>query len=287
MKNLLLILFITAGSVFSKTTFAQAVCPSDLNAAGGTNNTEQVEVFDLATDTLITIITCNLLNNGANGEPMVCDLTPFGNNVYFVWETCTGSSANCVDCFFDASGINVPPSVLPIELVYFEASTPENGLVQLKWTTLSELNNDFFTIEKTLNGKDWSVVANIKGSGNSNEVRHYQAFDNRPFSGLSYYRLKQTDFDGKFTYSPISSVRVDKVDTIDVYPNPTNHKITVAGDALELAKINVTNSFGKQLQTLSFEAHNGSTEVEIDLSELPSGIYFIHTATQVKKVIKK
>jgi hypothetical protein len=207
--------------------------------------------------------------------------------VYFEWDACNGNSNGCVPCYFDAFGNNITQEALPIDLISFEVTVSDNGSILLNWATLSESNNDFFTIEKTLNGKDWSVIANVKGSGNSNETLHYQCSDHRPSTGLSYYRLKQTDFDGKFTYSPISSVRVDKVDAIDVYPNPTNHKITVAGNALELSKINVTNSFGKQLQTLSFEAHNGSTEVEIDLSELPSGIYFIHTATQVKKVIKK
>lgn len=95
---------------------------------------------------------------------------------------------------------------LPIELISFEAKMNNNKQVDIFWATASELNNDFFTIERSADGVNWEIVTTAAGAGNSIYRIDYAAYDSRPLSGISYYRLKQTDFDGAFEYSNIVSV---------------------------------------------------------------------------------
>lgn len=110
---------------------------------------------------------------------------------------------------------------LPIELLSFTAS-PKNGTVELRWSTLSELNNDYFTIERSNGGEKFEEVLKIKGMGTKVTETSYSSKDTAPFKGISYYRLKQTDFDGRFSYSNVVSVSIDGTDLWSVFPNPTD-----------------------------------------------------------------
>jgi len=94
---------------------------------------------------------------------------------------------------------------LPVELLKFAAS-PQNNTVKLDWTTASEINNDYFSIERSKNAVDFEQIQTIQGAGNSRILLEYSAFDFHPLSGKSYYRLRQTDFDGKSTVSKMVSV---------------------------------------------------------------------------------
>jgi hypothetical protein len=110
---------------------------------------------------------------------------------------------------------------LPITLVTFVAR-PSNGVVNLEWETASEFNNHFFEVERSRDGESFSVVARIDGAGTSTSHRKYRAIDTYPFSGLSYYRLRQQDFDGKFTYSNVVRVQTASSFTLLVHPNPSD-----------------------------------------------------------------
>jgi hypothetical protein len=91
---------------------------------------------------------------------------------------------------------------LPIELISFEGIS-KNTYNYLFWKTASEYNNDYFTIEKTLDGINFTPIANINGAGNSNMVLNYDYIDYNIINTITYYRLKQTDYDGKYEYSNI------------------------------------------------------------------------------------
>jgi hypothetical protein len=88
---------------------------------------------------------------------------------------------------------------LPVELLYFNNSVASDHVI-LNWATSSETNNDFFTIERSTDGVSYEVIATISGAGNSNSILTYHFSDENPITETSYYRLKQTDFDGKFEY---------------------------------------------------------------------------------------
>jgi hypothetical protein len=90
-------------------------------------------------------------------------------------------------------------SPLPIELLSFLA-LPNDQSIEIRWTTATEINNDFFTIERSLDARDWEILGTLNGAGTTSQVQKYSYTDNFPHEGIAYYRLKQTDFDGSFEY---------------------------------------------------------------------------------------
>jgi len=115
----------------------------------------------------------------------------------------------------------LPIGALPINLVNFTATKQAND-VQLKWTTATEINNDFFTVEKSTDGTHFEAIATVKGAGNSNITRSYSAIDENISTGKSYYRIKQTDFNGQSSYSVVTCVNYNTDSGFTVCPNPGN-----------------------------------------------------------------
>jgi len=118
--------------------------------------------------------------------------------------------------------------LLPIELLSFEANL-NGSQVNLKWALASETNNNYFTIERSKREIDWKELTKVNGEGNSSVLLSYAAIDRNPYLGTSYYRLKQTDFDGQFAYSEIRTVNFDRLENyqVNVYPNPATNQITI------------------------------------------------------------
>ncbi|MGZ4058614.1 MAG: T9SS type A sorting domain-containing protein, partial [Bacteroidia bacterium] len=125
-----------------------------------------------------------------------------------------------LDGYYTIGTKNYPVSPLPIELLNFNAIM-NNGKVDLNWTTATESNNNYFTIEKSKDGVDFETVTEIRAAGNSTATIDYTDQDPNPYSGISYYRLKQTDFNGQYTYSSLAAVNYYfGEDGISIYPNP-------------------------------------------------------------------
>ena len=120
-------------------------------------------------------------------------------------------------------------SPLPVELLSFNAAA-EGKAVVLEWSTATEVNNDYFTIEKSEDAVHWKVLGEVKGAGNSNVEQQYTYTDHSPYAGTSYYRLGQTDFNGTITDKGEISVDVPVASAvaIQVYPNPTMGDVNIA-----------------------------------------------------------
>ncbi|MFM2135512.1 MAG: hypothetical protein RL021_912 [Bacteroidota bacterium] len=165
--------------------------------------------------------------------------------------------------------------VLPIELLEFQAE-PHDGLVELVWTTASETNNDYFTVERSANGTDYETVAQVEGSGTTSYSRHYSAVDPQPFTGISYYRLKQTDFDGTFSYSlPVAVKNNTYLQGLSLAPNPAASLITVriqpSLDGEQTLRIYAVS--GQLLLEKKIPAGNQIREESLDISGFDSGVY--------------
>ncbi|MCU0437792.1 MAG: T9SS type A sorting domain-containing protein [Raineya sp.] len=160
------------------------------------------------------------------------------------------------------------PVALPVQLLYFNAKPNTHG-VNLSWATASEINNDFFTIEKSINKIDWEIVKTVNSASNSSKISTYSTIDYTPYSDVSYYRLKQTYFDGKFEYSNIVSVNFNKQDELNfkIYPNPANTILYLLSDKEEY-KIEIINA----LQQIVLTTKN---QKEIDISSFTNGVYYI------------
>jgi hypothetical protein len=163
--------------------------------------------------------------------------------------------------------------VLPIKLLNFTALVKNNQVV-LNWSTASEINNKLFTIEKSADGISYDEVAQVKGAGNSESVKQYTAFDNNPRDGIGYYRLKQTDFNGNYTYS--SAVEINYTASqalVSVYPNPASTNLFVnISSGYDNASLKFTDALGREVLLQSIH----STGIySINTTSLLPGIYYV------------
>ncbi len=178
-------------------------------------------------------------------------------------------------------------SPLPITLLAFNAQQKNNS-VYVTWATSSEVNNDYFTLEHSKDGENFKAIKNIKGAGFSNEVLNYNYLHDKPFIGINYYRLKQTDFDGTFTYSDIIAVNVKSIENkLSVYPNPvSNQQFTVSGLSQEEEyTISLCDLNGRVIKSIQTDdSHEINFRIETELS---NGIYFVIVQSLVSTEIIK
>lgn len=162
-------------------------------------------------------------------------------------------------------------SPLPVTLSAFDAKC-EGAEVVLHWVTQTERNNDYFTIEQSSDGKDWRAVATVRGAGNATEQKVYQAKDHQPRSGASYYRLRQTDFDGQSALSNVVSTTCEGLQSISVkiFPNPTTGEIMISGFG-RAARLNIYNAMGQFVETCSLS----DNEASLHIGHLPQGLYVL------------
>ena len=164
--------------------------------------------------------------------------------------------------------------LLPVTWLSFTADLKDDK-VYAKWSTASEINNDYFTLEKSKDGRVFESVGIVKGAGNSTEIHQYGYFDLNPFTGLSYYRLRQTDYDGHFTFSQVIPVfNKDKNTAWYVFPNPATDQIHLAttGDGLSNATFQLFNLEGSLIKSILLDMKNQSI-FTVRLTEYSNGIY--------------
>lgn len=223
----------------------------------------------------------------------------FGFNDWYVLGTVDATS-NMVsitagDAFGDLYAMDNTLDRLPVTLVSFSA-TIENEEVVLRWTTSSEQNNDFYSVERSVDGKLFLSILHLSGVGNSSELHNYKAIDRSPLDGRSFYRLKQTDFNGQFEYSEIASILLDaaqeKTEIIS-YPNPIQR-----GDELtikwyektldkELVKATLIDLKGNVVQKeLNGTLYKGMIKFKIS-STLHEGIYFLKFIKNERQLLER
>ena len=121
--------------------------------------------------------------------------------------------------------------VLPVQLVAFSGKNAD-GVNKIEWAAATEKNNDYFTVEKSADGKSFYELGKVDGAGNSTTLKNYSFIDEHPLPGNSYYQLKQTDYSGEYNYSNIIVVKKNednKPSFLTVYPNPSKGLVTFSG----------------------------------------------------------
>jgi hypothetical protein len=159
----------------------------------------------------------------------------------------------------------------------------KNGINQLKWQTLTEVNNRGFEIQRSADGINFTkidFVNSLTPSGNSSDVLRYTFDDSKPFSTVSYYRLKQIDKDGKWAYSNIimlRSARSNKLEITQIYPNPVVNKLNVVVSSPEhtVMRMMITDITGKLIKQETRTVTAGDNRFTIDVSGLSQGTYLI------------
>lgn len=178
---------------------------------------------------------------------------------------------------------------VPVELSLFKAF-PKSSSIQLDWTTASESNNDYFSIERSLNAIDFEEIGIVYGAGNSSIDINYSFEDVRPIKGTAYYRLKQTDFDQKVKYFDILPITYTNTDfTFDIYPNPyfagpLNIKFSKSDDII----VEIRNMAGEIILNTSLSSEEGMAEGFIQIeTKMNPGVYFVTLITNSKAYVRK
>ena len=175
------------------------------------------------------------------------------------------------------SGLPCVLQSLPIELLYFNAFPEQNKIVKTEWSTASETNNDYFSVERSNDAMVFEQVGIVQGAGNSNTTLNYVFYDEHPFTGISYYRLRQIDFDGQNSYSEIRTVNIQTFEIISIYPNPAGDYIqyNVASDNGGTVIIKMTDIFGREVLQKEETIEQGISERMISTATLSNGSYLL------------
>tara|TARA_B100000809_G_scaffold266673_1_gene330645 strand:- start:1275 stop:2216 length:942 start_codon:yes stop_codon:yes gene_type:complete len=194
------------------------------------------------------------------------------------------------------TSITSPCFPLPIELISFTASVRDEH-IRLDWATVTEINNDYFTVERSKNGLSFESIGEVAGNGNSNTPINYELYDDSPIIGTSYYRLKQTDFDGEFEYFNLIAVNLNKdedgICTLHVYPNPCvgSCVINLKDCPLENNQVNIElyDAFGKKIvNRITPKSKNQDISFHLNSSNnLAPGVYIVRSTANGKNESSK
>lgn len=253
-------------SLFSINCLSQD-CPDSLDTSpGNSNGTIEFVIFDEYGNAIDTVI-CEQTGNGGSTN-IDCGNLEDSTNSNFSYGVITLN--NGTECAYNSDGELINPN-LPIQLIEFKGYS-DNEINILEWSTMSEKNNDYFTIEKSQNGIHWSLLDVVDASGNSSSKKTYLIVDKDPFPMTSYYRLRQTDYDGESETFDIISVE-NESDVFYVY-TIKNKDNTIYFS--EKYKFEIYDFTGK---LVSFGESN-----KFDGSNIKSGIYILKIGLYTQKI---
>ena len=189
--------------------------------------------------------------------------------------------------------IPINASSLPVELITFKGELKENKTTLLSWSTASELNNNYFEVQrKSQKTNNWESIGKVRGFGNSHQLISYNFTDNDPQEGENYYRLNQVDFNGKSEYSTTIMIKLDgsstdKNESFAVYPNPVRNEIWIKSEN----NITDDNSVALDVYNISGDRIYSSVMKDnlqhIDLTPYQKGMYFIKIGAKTYRIIKE
>lgn len=181
---------------------------------------------------------------------------------------------------------------LPVELTLFSAECDNNNNVQLYWTTASEINNDYFEIQRSTDDLAWEVIETVQGAGFSNTSLNYDYLDRENPNANTYYRLRQVDYDGRSKFSDIISIRCEnnmEKPTISIYPNPFNSILNIEFKNWDMksAEIELVDITSRTIKTWKLENTLQNFVYEVNLSNLNPAMYMLKIKTSSGVIMRK
>lgn len=233
-------------------------------------------------------------NNSSDGVTINGTLIVGGNFTNGNGSDIVGSGSISVDGTVDNGGTiggstGNDLGVLPVELLHFQASIQHNHHVALSWSTASETNNDYFTIERSEDGENFYEIGRVTGNGTTNQVIDYIFTDKFPFSSIEYYRLKQTDYDGKFEHFDIARVETgleSQQESLSVYPTIVkDHRVTIKSNhPFQMQELIIYNlSGGKSINLKSQSIQENPLTYQVNTGQLQTGVYVLEATTSLGK----
>ena len=246
--------------------------------------------INMTANGVVQIYAGGMIDGGNGGSKIVID----GDSK---WDGNDGPVSG--PAYVDSSTPEFTPGVLPVKLLYFNAELTKEGTVEISWATATEINNDYFIVEKSTNGITYEVVEEIKGAGNSNAELHYVVTDHEPHEGTAYYRLKQIDFDGQTEVFEVVAVNYMKDENtnqcvLTIYPNPCDAFCNVvlsdcARDNHSQIILQILDANGKLITTTyQLPALDNGFRYQIDTHNLlVPGLYYIKINQDEKQLLEK
>lgn len=185
---------------------------------------------------------------------------------------------------FSSAGNCCLTTALPVELSQFEVQLTENKRSHLTWTTESEINNDYFIAERSIDLEHWQLVDSVDGKGTSTIQHSYETWDdelNEP--NIIYYRIKSLDFDGTEHFSEIRSIHLlADANELTVYPNPVSETIFITSDAdfEEYLNVELLDATGKVVKKAIINSRNGEG---LAVSDITNGFYILIVSSDKKE----
>lgn len=233
-------------------------------------------------------------SEGASGNKWVAPINMNVGDVYILVIDNWSESNSPFDLNIDLTGgASLDCVPLPIELMSFVGEAAETGN-ELQWQTVAEINNDYFVIEASKDASNFIAIGNIDGAGNSVEVNNYVYYDKSPIAATTYYRLKQVDFDGKFSYSDVVSVRRIEDGEVVISPNPVKDVLNIELKTTQAGNYNfmVVDLLGAVIEK-NIHLNKGTNNIKLDVfADLPQGFYMLkimdenNTIITTKKIVK-
>ncbi len=177
---------------------------------------------------------------------------------------------------------------LPVHILYIKGKAFNRNAV-IEWSTSGEIDNDYFDIERSVNGIEFSKIGRVKGSGNTSMQRTYQYTDEGPLTGTNYYRVKQVDANLDFKYSGIVSVQIsDPLIGVSLSPNPATNLLHLKINSLDAEEfdMNVIDQHGKVYKSNSLKCNKGENNFTIAIEDLPKGLYYIKLSGKNNQSVK-
>ena len=250
------------------------------NAAEGSNITfEECYTPELNGHNSSNLIIYQWISQASSGSPAfwspLADNSSGNGQAVSITRTLRGSTLNYIKVTLGSSD-----NPLPVELTSFSANCEDNG-VNISWTTASEINNDYFTIEKSNDGNDFYTLTTITGAGNSNVENSYEYYDSEPTNGVVYYRLSQTDFNGDEQAFNIISENCSGSNTIEdnfiIINNPAHEQVQLqlTGTEGNQYVLSFIDQLGRQLIEKKIFLENTTQTITVNTQNLSEGIYSI------------
>ena len=181
--------------------------------------------------------------------------------------------------------ISITATVLPVVMLSLEVEQVGDEGIRLNWSTQAEINNDYFTVERSINGLDFVPIGELKGGGNTDDLMEYEFLDRNAIPGLNYYRLMQTDFDGKQTHADRIAVHFEIGEHLALFPNPLNTdvlRLSYSATETTNGKVAIMDLRGRIIRRFDLKLNTGSQMHMLNTHSIPAGVYVLQLSVNGK-----
>lgn len=225
------------------------------------------------------------VSEGSGGNRWVSTFNVNAGEIYvMVIDNYSASSSPFTLNWNLTGGASLDCTVLPVEFLSFTGHK-EDGLNVLDWQTATESGNDYFTIERSVNGAPFEALGTVDGAGNSTQVNSYSFVDHQPAEGISYYRIRQTDFNGISTISHIVVLERHSSSTylVNPFPNPSNGDFSFGfvSDAPSQIHWEITDVTGRVVAAGEKETRAGKNILPCTIKDNPAGVFFLQVTNEL------